>query len=75
MCQTDRLTGGRVDDAKGLREVSEIATWAARIPFDEERHCLTHASRMARHLCSRAKGVFYVASVPIKAVPHGMAAD
>ena len=66
---------GRADEAKGLREVAEIATWAARINFDEEQHCLSHASRMARHLCTRARGVFYVASVPIRAVPHGMAAD
>ena len=58
-----------VEDDKGLREVAEIASWAARIPFDERRHCYTHAAANARHLCTRARGLFYVASVPIRAIP------
>ncbi len=66
---------GWAPDEESLREVAEIVTWAARVPFDERQHCLTHATRTSRHLCTRARGVFYVASVPIRAIPHRMAAD
>ena len=52
-------------DASEWSKLKQVARRHAVVSFNEQKHCNTHASGAARHLCSRSWGTFVVADIPI----------
>jgi hypothetical protein len=55
-------------DIEDWQALCPLASWSARIPFDERKACLKTrgTSRKRLDLCDRAVGSFIVAGIPIK---------
>lgn len=61
------------DDVVGWRRLCPVASWSARVPFDEHRRCLKRnggVSPTGSETCDRARGHFTVAAFPIRRVRH-----
>lgn len=63
------------DDVKGWDALCPLASWSARIPFDERAKCLSDnggASPEGPATCDRAFGHFIVAGIPIARVGRAL---
>ena len=61
--------GNTNDDDEFTRWGGTYASWSIVVPFDESDDCKARSTARSLHLCRRARGLFRVMVIPLRAIP------
>ena len=67
--------GNDDDDDEFACWARKYASWSIVVPYDELADCKARSTARSQHLCRRARGLFRVMVVPLRAIPANVSCE